>query len=144
MGIYTSNQHTILFYEPETCDGSDLQSNDRKNLKHSPGVVFRVPAMTPLYPYPLARSWILFDLSHPRVNPDPQLADSGRDLALCRDAATPGEHVESNSLSKQKMPGFPPYGRNVLNGLERLSFLYMPFHPAPHREHSRLGYARVA
>jgi hypothetical protein len=54
---------------------------------------------------------------------------SGGEIALGRDAATPSKHVESNSLSEQKVPSSSPYGRDVLDGLERLPLFYVPFHP---------------
>lgn len=58
-----------------------------------------------------------------------RLIDSGG-IALCRNAATSGKHIESDSLPKQKVPGSPPYGSDVLDGLERVPFFHMPFHPA--------------
>ena len=50
-------------------------------------------------------------------------------IALGRNAATPGKHVESNSLPKQKVSSFTPDSRDVLDGLERPPFFHVPFHP---------------
>ena len=159
VGVDPSDQHPILLDQPEPFDhkirsrtqregeGEGERVTRRYRLKHPPGVVFLVPATTPLYPHPLARSRILFDLflPHPQKTEEkkrktPRLNQTNRDphganreISLRRNSAAPGEHIERDSLSKQNVPRFPPYGRDVFDGLERLPFPDMPFYPTlPH------------
>lgn len=81
--------------------------------------------MIPLYPYPLARSLIRFDLSHGQREPGKYAVDKH---ALSRDPAAAREHIQCDALAEEDAPRFPADSGDVFDGLERLAFLEMPFH----------------
>lgn len=78
-----------------------------------PGVVFRVPAITPLYPYALARSFIRFDLPTTRIRDALNL--SKMQCSLGCDSATSCEKIECNSLPQKELSGLPSHSCDVLD-----------------------------
>lgn len=50
--------------------------------------------------------------------------------ALGRDPATAREHVQRDALAEEDVPSLPAHRRDVLDGLERLALLHVPFYPA--------------
>ena len=107
------------------------------STSRKPGVVLRVPAMMPLYPCARAMSRNFFDLppsgpgwqTHERRKKGGEEGRREQD-ALCRDAAAAREHVERDALAEEDVPRLSADGRDVLDGLERLAFFQVPFHPA--------------
>lgn len=62
MRIDSTNDHTIFLNQSKTLEKEGVNGGRAKGAVGLPGVVFRVPAMDPSYPYALARSFICFDL----------------------------------------------------------------------------------
>ena len=49
---------------------------------------------------------------------------------LGSNAATPREHIEGDTLAQEDVPSFTAHRSDVLDRLERLAFLHVPFYPA--------------
>jgi hypothetical protein len=144
VSVDPSNQHPILLNEPEPCSRTHIHISDpprtenAPNWKHSTrgrlpssgnNTFISVPSCQVVDPF---RSG--FPKTQVRVNPHIPCSHHTEMMvrnvcALCGDAATPGEHIQSDSLSKQDMPGFPSDGSDMFDGLERVPFSHMPLDP---------------
>lgn len=122
----------IMLDRSYRCESIPPTSMPYFSTSRKPGVVLRVPAMMPLYPFARARSLMRFDLARRT------LSTRGRGRAqadaLGRDAAAPREHVQRDALAEEEVPRLAAHRRDVLHGLERRALLHMPLHAARARQ----------
>ena len=116
MWVDSTNDHAIFLDQSETFKRTNVNAGRISSTRNLPGVVFRVPAITPLYPYALARSFIRFDLPTTRIRDAPN--PSKRQCLLGCNSTTSCEEIERDSLPQKEMSNFPFHGCNVLDGFK--------------------------